>query len=100
MEITKSQDANKTVLALAGRLDSSSASQLQEVLLSALGESKLVELNFAEIAYVSSAGLRVLLLGEKNSKANGGEMVLFNVSQEIKEIFEMTKFSDILKVRN
>jgi anti-anti-sigma factor len=100
MEITKTQDADKTVLALNGRLDSTSASQLQEVLLSAVGETKLVELNFAKVAYISSAGLRTLLLGEKNSKAKGSKMILSNVSQEIKEIFEMTRFTDILKIQN
>jgi anti-anti-sigma factor len=100
MEITKSQNADKIVLALNGRLDSISAPQLQEVLISAVGESKLVELDFTKLVYISSAGLRTLLLGEKNSKANGCEMVLLNVSQEIKEIFEMTRFTDILKIQN
>jgi anti-anti-sigma factor len=100
MEITKTQDADKTVLGLSGRLDSISASQLQEALLSAIGESKLVELNFEKVAYISSAGLRTLLLGEKNSKIKGCKVVLFNVSQEIKEIFEMTRFTDILKIQN
>jgi anti-anti-sigma factor len=100
MEITKTQDADKTVLALNGRLDSTSAPQLQEVLLSAVGESKLVELNFARVAYISSAGLRTLLLGEKSSKTKGSKMLLLNVSQEIKEIFEMTRFTDILKIQN
>jgi anti-sigma B factor antagonist/stage II sporulation protein AA (anti-sigma F factor antagonist) len=47
---------------------------------------------------VSSAGLRVLLLGEKTAKAKGGTMRLVNVSPEIQEIFEMTGFSEILNI--
>jgi anti-sigma B factor antagonist/stage II sporulation protein AA (anti-sigma F factor antagonist) len=47
---------------------------------------------------VSSAGLRVLLVGEKTAKSTGGKMILVNVSSEIQEVFEMTGFSDMLTI--
>ena len=56
------------------------------------------ELNFTELKYVSSAGLRVLLLGEKTAKSNGVEFSLVNVSDDVREVFEMTGFMDILKI--
>jgi anti-anti-sigma factor len=98
MEITKSQESGKTVFTLNGRLDTTTAPQLQAVLIPAFDEAKLVELDFAKLVYVSSAGLRVLLLGEKTAKAKGGSMTLAHVSDEVKEVFEMTGFADILKV--
>lgn len=98
MNITKTQTEGKTVFALSGRLDTTTAPQLQDVLIPEFDASKQVELNFADLAYVSSAGLRVLLMGEKTAKAKGGSMTLVHVSSEIMEVFEMTGFSDILKV--
>ncbi|MCL2218963.1 MAG: STAS domain-containing protein [Chitinispirillia bacterium] len=98
MEIVKSQSNNKTVFTLTGRLDTTTAPQLQETLLPAFEGGAHVELDFAALAYVSSAGLRVLLLGEKAAKSKGGVFSLVNVSDEIKEVFEMTGFTDILKI--
>ena len=84
-------------MAISGRLDAYTSIQLQEELLPVFDETN-AELDFAELVYVSSAGLRVLLLGEKTAKAKGYSMNLINVSKDIKEIFEMTGFSDILKI--
>ncbi|MDR2738985.1 MAG: STAS domain-containing protein [Treponema sp.] len=61
-------------------------------------KGKHIQLDFKQLVYVSSAGLRVLLLGEKTAKAKGGTMRLVNVSPEIQEIFEMTGFSEILNI--
>jgi anti-anti-sigma factor len=98
MEITKSQNGDRIVLAISGKLDTSTAPKFQESLLAAFNEAKQVELNFASVAYISSAGLRVLLLGQKAAIAKGCSMSLVNVPAEIKEVFEMTGFSDILKI--
>jgi anti-anti-sigma factor len=98
MEITKSQSGDKIILTISGKLDTATAPSLQETLLPIFDAAKLVELNFASVAYISSAGLRVLLLGQKAAIAKGCSMSLVNVSAEIKEVFEMTGFSDILKI--
>jgi anti-anti-sigma factor len=60
--------------------------------------TKHVELDFAELVYVSSAGLRVLLMGEKTSKTKGAKMTIANVSADIMEVFDMTGFADILTI--
>jgi anti-anti-sigma factor len=58
--------------------------------------AKCIELDFKQLVYVSSAGLRVLVLGEKTAKTKGGKLALLNVSPEIMEIFEMTGLSEVL----
>jgi anti-anti-sigma factor len=98
MVINKTQADGKVTFNLEGRLDTTTAPMLQETLIPAFDEVKQIVLNFANLTYVSSAGLRVLLLGEKTAKSKGGIMTLINVSQDIKEIFEMTGFSGILKI--
>ena len=97
MEIGKTANNGITVLTLSGRLDTVTAPQLQTVLQDALQASGGVELDFADLAYVSSTGLRVLLLGEKNAKASGKTITLKNVSPEIMEVLDITGLSDIFK---
>jgi anti-anti-sigma factor len=98
VNINKTQTTEKTTLTLSGRLDTTTAPKLQEELIPEFDTAKHVELDFAELAYVSSAGLRVLLMGEKTAKAKGGKLTLVNVSAEIMEVFEMTGFADILNI--
>jgi anti-anti-sigma factor len=98
MTVTKNQDGDKLVIALEGRLDTTTAPELQEKLVPEFDTAKHIRLDFKDLAYVSSAGLRVILLGEKTAKAKGAVMSLVNVSSEILEIFEMTGFSDILTI--
>jgi anti-anti-sigma factor len=98
MNINKTQSGGKTVLALSGRLDTTTAQTLQEALIPEFDIAKHVEADFAELSYISSAGLRVLLIGEKTAKTKGGKFTLVNVSAEIMEVFEMTGFADILNI--
>jgi anti-anti-sigma factor len=96
MNITRNREGEKLVLSLEGRLDTVTAPMLQERLIFEFDQNKHIRLDFTQLAYVSSAGLRVLLVGAKTAKAAGGTMVLSNVSKEIKEILEMTGFTGIL----
>jgi anti-anti-sigma factor len=98
MTITKDQSGEELVIALEGRLDTTTAPELQEQLIPEFDRAKQIRLDFKELVYVSSAGLRVLLMGEKTAKAKGGTMSLVNVSPEIQEIFEMTGFSEVLTI--
>ncbi|MCL2013412.1 MAG: STAS domain-containing protein [Oscillospiraceae bacterium] len=96
MTINKIQKDGKTTFALSGRMDAAAAPELQEVLIAELENAKYVDLDFAGIAYISSAGLRTLLLGEKTAKGKGVQQTLVNVSEDIMEVFKMTGFSGIL----
>ena len=98
MEIKKTQTGDTCALTLTGRLDTITSPKLQETLIEAVSSAANTELDFAEVDYVSSAGLRVLLLGEKNAKSAGKTMTLKNVSAEVMEVFEITGFSGILTI--
>ena len=98
MTITKMQYNGKITLAIEGRLDTNTAPQLQEAIASAFDEGKNVELDFSLLVYVSSAGLRVLLIGMKSAKAKGADFTITGVSAEIMEVLEMTGFTDMLTI--
>ncbi len=98
MTIDKKLENGKLTLALDGRLDTTTAPRLQEVLLPAYDEANDITLDFTKLAYVSSAGLRVLLMGQKEAKKKGGAMALTGVSEEIMEVLEMTGFADMLTI--
>ena len=96
MKTTILHDEEKTIIALSGRLDTTTSLKLQETLLSEIGDATHVELDFAGLVYISSAGLRVLLMGEKTAKSKGSRQTLINVSPDIMEVFEITGFSNVL----
>jgi len=98
MEIKKTQNGETVRLSLEGRVDTLNAPQLQKALSEFFPEAETIELDFERVEYVSSAGLRVLLLGEKTANAAGKTMVLKNVSAEIMEVFEVTGFTGILSI--
>lgn len=97
MTINKKQDGNDLTISLTGRLDTTTAPELDNDLKASLdGVEKLV-FDFSGLEYISSAGLRVLLSAQKVMNKQGS-MVVKNVSEEINEIFEVTGFVDILSI--
>ena len=98
MNIIKSQENGKLAIALEGRLDTTTAPQLEAILAPAFDEAGEILLDFAKLEYVSSAGLRVLLIGQKTAKAKGASMTVSNVSEEIMEVLDMTGFTDMLTI--
>lgn len=97
MEIKKTKNGNELTLAVEGRLDTTTAPQLEAELKQELGGVENLKLDFAKLDYLSSAGLRVLLSAQKVMNKQG-EMVIRNVNETIAEIFEITGFSDILTI--
>ena len=87
MDINKVADNGKLKVAISGRLDTTTAPELEKEL-DFTGITS-VEFDLADLEYVSSAGLRVILMVQKNMKGN---FVLKNVKPEIMEIFEITGF--------
>lgn len=98
MTINKTQENGKDILALVGRLNTTTAPMLQDALLPMFNEATEVMLDFAGIDYVSSAGLRVLLMGQKTAKAKGSSMAVTGVSEDVMEVLDMTGFTDILTI--
>jgi len=99
MNIEFKKENENTVVDMEGRLDTNTAPNFQKELeeyYNVQGFSLI--LNFEKLDFVSSAGLRVLLLIQKKSKALSGNMVIKNVKPEIQEVFNMTGFSEILTI--
>lgn len=97
MEIIKNLDGQVCNIAIEGRLDTTTAPQLEAELKSSLnGVSELV-LDLGKLEYISSAGLRVLLSAQKVMNAQGS-MKIINVIPEVMEVFEITGFTDILTI--
>lgn len=97
MTINKQQDGNHLSIALEGRLDTTTAPQLENELHTSLdGVTELV-FDLKELLYISSAGLRVLLSAQKTMNKQGS-MVVRNAGEELMEIFEVTGFVDILTI--
>ena len=97
MKIEKNVDASSVSFALEGRLDTMTAPLLESEIQGKLDGVTDLQFDFAKLTYISSAGLRVLLAAQKIMNKQG-KMIIKNVCDEIKEIFEVTGFSDILTV--
>ncbi len=97
MEIIKEKNGTKFDLSLVGRLDTTTAPQLEEVVTNELDGVDTLSLDFAKLEYISSAGLRVLLAAQKLMNKQGN-MTIKNVNDDINEVFEITGFSDILTI--
>lgn len=99
MTIKKTVDGSKLVLALEGRLDTTTAPQLENELKVSLYDIKALTLDMEKLEYLSSAGLRVLLAAQKQMEKQGGEMVVKNANETIMEVFEVTGFVDIITIK-
>ena len=98
MTITQKKDGGKLTVELGGRLDTTTAPQLESELRPALDGVSELTLDMKDLEYISSAGLRVLLSTQKVMNKQGS-MVILNANESILEIFEVTGFSDILTIR-
>ncbi len=97
MVINKTRNGDELTVAVEGRLDTTTAPELDDMLKEELGDVKKLSFDFAKLDYISSAGLRVLLISQKAMNKQGS-MVIKNVNEEINEIFEVTGFTDILTI--
>ena len=97
MTITKNLNGTALEIALAGRLDTMTAPELEAELNKDLGGADSLTLDFGKLDYISSAGLRVLLTAHTAMAAKGG-MKICNVNEVVQEVFEVTGFADILTI--
>ncbi len=97
MTIDKKANGAKLTIALTGRLDTTTAPQLEGELRTCLTGVTDLCLDFASLEYLSSAGLRVILAAQKVMNRQGS-MVIKNVNDTIKEVFDITGFADILTI--
>ena len=95
MTIQKKQDQDSLTIALEGRLDTTTAPQLEAELKQSLDGVKALTMDLEKLDYISSAGLRVLLSAQKIMNKQG-KMTVVHVNETVSEVFEVTGFSDIL----
>jgi anti-anti-sigma factor len=98
MTISKTIENDTLTLALEGKISVNTSTQLQEALIPALDEAGKVMLDFSNITFVASAGLRVLLIGQETANEKGVTMTLCGVSGEVMDVLDMTGFTDILTI--
>lgn len=97
MTINKNLEGTVLTFAVEGRIDTTTAPDLEKELKGSLGNASELIIDFKGVEYISSAGLRVLLSAQK-IMSKQGSMKLIGVSDDIMEIFEVTGFSDILTI--
>ena len=96
-DIKKSIESGKVLFALSGRLDTTTAPELEKEIKASLDGVTDLKIDMQKLDYISSAGLRVLLAAQKIMNGQG-QMTILNVNETIMEIFEVTGFSDILTI--
>ena len=97
MTITKSLNGQSLTIALDGRLDTTTSPALETELHDSLDGITSLVFDFEKLEYISSAGLRVLLSAQKTMNKQG-EMIICHVNESIREIFDITGFTDILTI--
>ena len=89
---------NTLFIDLEGRLDTVTSQQLSDLLPTEKRRNLDIDFNFEKLEYVSSAGLRILVLFKKEAQATNNKMVIRNINDVIREIFSVTGFDKILKI--
>lgn len=97
MTINQTKDGGKLTVKLEGRLDTTTAPQLEGELRTAVDGVTELEFDFTKLEYISSAGLRVLLAAQKVMNKQGS-MVIRNANSDLMDIFEVTGFVDIFHI--
>jgi anti-sigma B factor antagonist len=97
MKINKNLNGSSLNVALEGRLDTTTAPELEQALKESMDGANELTMDFAKLDYISSAGLRVLLSAHKAMSKKGG-MKVVNVNDVVSEVFDVTGFADILTI--
>ena len=99
LQIEVGEVEDKVILAIEGRLDAASSPVLEKKLNDLLEENrKKIILDFSNVEYLSSAGIRLLLAFTKKLKAQEGNLVIFSIGEDIMEIIKMAGFESILNI--
>jgi anti-anti-sigma factor len=98
MQISTRTSNDIHIVAISGSLDSSTSPEGQKSLDAVLASAKKIVLDFSQLDYISSAGLRVLLGAAKKLRASGGTLGMFGLNQSVREVFEISGFASILPI--
>jgi len=98
MQISTRTSSDIHIVAITGSLDSTTSPEAHKSLDAVLASAKKVALDFSQLDYISSAGLRVLLGAAKQLRASGGKLAMFGLNQSVREVFEISGFASILSI--
>ena len=98
MNIVKNYNEKELTLAIEGRIDTITSQELDEEINVELGNFDSLIMDFSDLEYISSAGLRVLIATQKKLKADNIPFIIRNVNDTVGEIFRMSGFDKILKI--
>jgi anti-sigma B factor antagonist len=98
MEIKRQELGDKEIIRLIGEIDGSNVDSFEAVMTEASQKCSELEVDLEKLEYVSSAGLRVFLITEKQMKQDGKKMIIKNVGEEIMDIFTVTGFVKLLNI--
>ncbi len=99
MTIEEVRSEDKLQLNVHGKIDAIASPELQSEVLKAFQKSPNVILNFADVNYISSAGLRALLIGQKTAGSKGGKFLIINASDAVMEVLRVTGLQKVLNVQ-
>lgn len=99
MTITSVQNGDEIILQVDGRVDTNTSPELQKVILESFQSARKLTLDLEKVVYISSAGLRALLLGQKTASSKGAAMELLHVVPAVKAVLDSVGFSKILTLR-
>ncbi len=98
MEIIKTKNGMTLEVKVLGRLDTNTAPELDDNIKKDIDNVEKIELDLKELDYISSAGLRTVLVIHKTMSAKKGKLVIKNIKDEVMEVFDMTGFSSFLNI--
>ena len=99
MQLVERESAGITVLELGGRLDSNTSKVLEDKIMEILGQGRTkVLMDFKDVDYINSTGLRVLLLALQQLKKIQGKLVLSTIKDYMKEVFEISGYTEIFPI--
>lgn len=98
MQITEQRENDVITISIEGRVDTNTSPQLQEAILKSFQKVNQVILDFGNCVYVSSAGLRALLIGQKTANSKKGTMKLIQVPEILMSVLKVSGFINILTI--
>jgi anti-anti-sigma factor len=99
VDIAEKRDGNIVVLGPVGRIDNETSSSFQTRVLDSIGSgAAAVLIDFSNVEYISSAGLRALMMASKQAKATGCRLSVAGLGSMVKEIFEISRFALVVQV--
>ncbi len=99
MDVKVEKEGQTVILTLHGRVDSAVAKGFEDAVLGGFEDGNKVIIDFSTLDYISSAGLRVILMAAKRLKASSGALHLCGMKPHIKEVFDISGFSSMLSIK-